>query len=878
MKIFLLCEKLTANYGVDRTVKELYNRLSKSHEVFVITERIAKLELNRNRENFYEIGTTENLGLIDHDKQASKKALRLINSLFPDSLEKIAIVSNGWPFISISNLVSPNANIETIFIDYGCVPLTRENSISQLALRELRETSVSNFTKVAAISKYIWDSETSYLAVNDEQEIMPLGADHVLQYQKFDLEKKNQIFFLGRYEEGYKGAQHFKALVNELRRSDPEIVGVHTGISNQGDPKTITGLGLLSDEELFTEIQQSKYAVSLSVWEGFNLPVAEAETLGVPTFCFSIGPHPTVIREKKHLSVSIKEMAEKIGSCKCSSEVNELIWTWDKSADFLLNLISEETIPKETNQILFVDVTNTLRDSGNSGVVRVNRKMLSAMNRLEISCIPIEHDGWEFRVPVELGYLGLNGGPNFQNSVLWQKLKGMTIDDSIDLIETIHNYKNLEIGFLIIEVHYDQNIVERISNLPEKITKKLVYIHDLIPITNPEYVSSSIAEKFINYLKAVKLFDEIVCSTEFQRSIIEKFGFEEKQITVIPYGAFNSKTELKERTPIDFAKRIQILMVSTVEPRKGHLDVIDAFASVNEALESDKQIDLILIGNMYEEKSNYHLEFERRLSQYSWIKYLGNVPDEILLQWMETVDFQIYGSEIEGFGLPVLESVLTEKNIVIRKLPCFEHFKNYPYVHLVDFDNMELISFLKKIQAGVGIRELEQENLSKISLEDVRKIHDWEIFSIKLLDRFFPKVQFNVIGESSDHSFEGSSFLWKGSNSHSYTIRKLIVIRFFNILYSTFLPIVKKHRHSRINALVPEFIKIRIYQVHHARLRGLAIPTLRAALRSYLISKSLSRSALKLFLGDKILTTTDPAENSAKNGKLLQNSTGRIKN
>jgi hypothetical protein len=50
LKIFLLCEKLTANYGVDRTVKELYNRLSKSHEVFVITERIAKLELNRNRE------------------------------------------------------------------------------------------------------------------------------------------------------------------------------------------------------------------------------------------------------------------------------------------------------------------------------------------------------------------------------------------------------------------------------------------------------------------------------------------------------------------------------------------------------------------------------------------------------------------------------------------------------------------------------------------------------------------------------------------------------------------------------------------------------------------------------------------------------------
>ena len=71
-------------------------------------------------------------------------------------------------------------------------------------------------------------------------------------------------------------------------------------------------LGFVSDDDLQTLMDLSDVGVSVSLWEGFNLPLVEMQLLKKPVYVFHVGAHPEVVIDPYYLCDSLEELSEKV--------------------------------------------------------------------------------------------------------------------------------------------------------------------------------------------------------------------------------------------------------------------------------------------------------------------------------------------------------------------------------------------------------------------------------------------------------------------------------------------------------------------------------------------------------------------------------------
>jgi glycosyltransferase involved in cell wall biosynthesis len=114
--------------------------------------------------------------------------------------------------------------------------------------------------------------------------------------------------------------------------------------------------------------------------------------------------------------------------------------------------------------------------------------------------------------------------------------------------------------------------------------------------------------------------------------------------------------------------RPSFLMVGTMEPRKGHSQVLAAF---HQLWAAGVDINLVIVGKQgwmmeeWVERIHQHREIGRRLF------WLAGISDEMLLRTYETSSALIAASEAEGFGLPLVEAAHHNLPIIARDIPVF---------------------------------------------------------------------------------------------------------------------------------------------------------------------------------------------------------------
>jgi glycosyltransferase involved in cell wall biosynthesis len=74
----------------------------------------------------------------------------------------------------------------------------------------------------------------------------------------------------------------------------------------------ITCLGAPSDADLLGVLRDVEVGISVSLWEGFNLPLAELQYLGRPVFAFNLAAHPEVVVAPGQLCHAPEDMAGKV--------------------------------------------------------------------------------------------------------------------------------------------------------------------------------------------------------------------------------------------------------------------------------------------------------------------------------------------------------------------------------------------------------------------------------------------------------------------------------------------------------------------------------------------------------------------------------------
>ena len=190
--------------------------------------------------------------------------------------------------------------------------------------------------------------------------------------------------------------------------------------------------------------------------------------------------------------------------------------------------------------------------------------------------------------------------------------------------------------------------------------------HDAIALKFPELTPAKTVARFPAYLQELLQFDGIAAISEDSRqSLLDYWRWLEAPhpppVTVIPLGIEPPPPSSARHAPSPLQLPV-ILSVGSLEGRKNHVALLDACERLWSA---GTTFELRLIGLAHPQTGRAALEKIRALQAMGRpLCYDGPVDDATLEAAYAGCAFTVYPSLIEGFGLPVLESLARGKPCV----------------------------------------------------------------------------------------------------------------------------------------------------------------------------------------------------------------------
>jgi glycosyltransferase involved in cell wall biosynthesis len=195
---------------------------------------------------------------------------------------------------------------------------------------------------------------------------------------------------------------------------------------------------------------------------------------------------------------------------------------------------------------------------------------------------------------------------------------------------------------------------------PIQVSKKTIHIvriHDILPLTHPQFFDSLSVQNFSASLRKsisgnskVWVFDSPSSAQQFRQI----FGMRDN-VMYIPCPVLDHVTKYD----LDSVKKInQILMVNTIEPRKNVEFVIQGFRRAKDLklVSSDWKLKIIGASGWLSEKLVDDLESGAYGTD---IEYKGSVSDYVLYKSYQESKILVSATFAEGFGLPPLEGMLS---------------------------------------------------------------------------------------------------------------------------------------------------------------------------------------------------------------------------
>jgi glycosyltransferase involved in cell wall biosynthesis len=167
-----------------------------------------------------------------------------------------------------------------------------------------REYVYPQVHRVIAISDFIkhdvlWPETEAILLGGDHMPTPPFKTASDLAHLKNGKVRVGTLMRLGAGEAQYKGSHLFLAVVEEAQKRGIPIEAHVAGRGTEEDATSFVARGIiphlnLSEDQKADYLRSLDVFVSFSLWEGFNLPVVEAQTLGTLSLALDVGAHPEV--------------------------------------------------------------------------------------------------------------------------------------------------------------------------------------------------------------------------------------------------------------------------------------------------------------------------------------------------------------------------------------------------------------------------------------------------------------------------------------------------------------------------------------------------------------------------------------------------------
>jgi glycosyltransferase involved in cell wall biosynthesis len=192
------------------------------------------------------------------------------------------------------------------------------------------------------------------------------------------------------------------------------------------------------------------------------------------------------------------------------------------------------------------------------------------------------------------------------------------------------------------------------------------YIYDIIPIRHPEFCADELIPAFfIAFGDGLSVFDFMFTISEFTarevRGLLSRNGLPEIPVISIPLAhSFDQENEFDggvlDRSVDRIAHRPFVLFVSTIEARKNHALMVAIWRRMlKEGLEPP---DLVFVGRKGWRVNDLFEALHGSKFLGGKIHVLHDVSDADLRRLYERCRFTVFPSFVEGWGLPVGESLV----------------------------------------------------------------------------------------------------------------------------------------------------------------------------------------------------------------------------
>lgn len=240
------------------------------------------------------------------------------------------------------------------------------------------------------------------------------------------------------------------------------------------------------------------------------------------------------------------------------------------------------------------------------------------------------------------------------------------------------------------------NIYENI--LLEKFAFVQTVVHDFIPFFHTWTVHPGMRGHFNSYSRIIFLSDRIIGNSrltmEQAKLLIEAFSLERHdwQARVRDFSFLNLPSGLKPAKSGEFSKDNELMvMVGSIEPRKNHLQFLDALEILSR---ENVPFKARILGSTGWDND----ETQRRihdLATYIDLKQI-KADDQELRKWIGSAKVLVQISEAEGFGLPAAEALALGTQVIVSDVRPLNDFQR-ECVHVVPLGNsIQLASLLKE--------------------------------------------------------------------------------------------------------------------------------------------------------------------------------------
>lgn len=234
------------------------------------------------------------------------------------------------------------------------------------------------------------------------------------------------------------------------------------------------------------------------------------------------------------------------------------------------------------------------------------------------------------------------------------------------------------------------------------------FVHDLLPLTHPEYYPPDTATIFYGYFQIIRRACRCGFNSEDTR---QNYYYRLRRAkpnggVVLPLGCNSLGPRMK--TP-ECDRPLTFTVLGTIEPRKNHHLILEAFEPLLREIEG---LNLVFIGKMGWVESGFaHKVSSLAADENSGVRFYTAPGDGEIRRHVEQSRATIYASTAEGYGLPAVESLwLGTPVIASTAIPSLKRLggKGIHYVQPMDVANLResVLAFVDDAYANGKTQEI----------------------------------------------------------------------------------------------------------------------------------------------------------------------------